>query len=148
MTDINVNVDLNQGIQQILNSLDKLGANISNSAQSMFKFIYPLAVKQQIVDGWVGIILGVMMLTAGIIVCFYAYKAYKKYTYKENHKENHWEDYEGLQALSIFLYIIAGVFILSAPFLIGCNISRVINPEWFALQDIIDKLKSIQNQGV
>lgn len=142
--DININADLNKGVESILNALEKVGTVISDTARETLNFIYPLAVKQQIIDGWVSIIAGTLMLITGIILCFYAYKVYQKYVEKENNKTNHWEDNSGLEGLSIFLYVIAGIFIVISPFIIGCSISQVANPEYAAIQSLISQLKTLK----
>lgn len=122
---INVNADLNQGIQTIIDSLEKVGISISKTAKNALDYIYPIAVKQQVLEGWMYIICGSLFLGLGIIFTILTIKAFK------NNYDN--------QKIGFSIFLI--ISLLIALPMIFCSIPQIINPEYYAILDIINKIQ-------
>jgi hypothetical protein len=132
---ININADLNKGIDSILGALEKAGITISSTAKETLLFIYPLAVKRQLICGWSTLICGSILIIISIILLIFFVQSYKKYV---TLKTNHYYNKSLVLGWSMSLLFLAGMII------VFCNIPRIISPEWYAIQDLIIQIQDLK----
>jgi hypothetical protein len=118
----------------VLDFLDKLGQQITTTSQQVFE-IY---TKQAYVTGITDLIISAVLLIFMIGNIVFAYKTYKKLDTTDSlgEKEN-----ENL-GMGVLLSGVAGVI----AFIVFCallthGVQALINPQYFAIQDVIQTIK-------
>jgi hypothetical protein len=109
--------------------------NLSNKLGVTVNKIYPTLIKQSYIEGMSGIILFVLSIIIGI-VCF---KTILKYWKCWN--ENHVTKETILTAVSFLFGIISVMLFIVQLTQLQYNLSRLINPEWHAIEKILMLLK-------
>jgi hypothetical protein len=133
-------VDIERGVPMnsipwdvIIAKLEALGAKLTDAAAQGFKYLYPLAVRQQIITGATYAIVGVILLAATVgFVILAKYCARRR---KEEGWASCWEFGVGFAATCAVVAVITGICFLCSA--VPC----LLNPEWYAIQEVIGLLK-------
>ena len=96
------------------------------------KHTYAIYVRQYVVNGWMSIIIETTIV---IIISFIWILAFRKGEWAHGDIQNAWAV---MQVLFGFAFVVALGF-LGADF--SGNMQRIINPEYYAIQDIINTIK-------
>lgn len=109
---------------------DKIGAAIialSEKLQQPAEFVWTSLVKQNLLEGYLNLIPIVLMFV--FIVLFFKYR-----------KKSEWDscnDAENFEAvMSIIMGILSIIFFIASVFCIRSGILKILNPEYYAIQDI------------
>jgi len=110
--------------------LDELGQRLGPAGQHVFA----LAVRQQLIDGAIGAALIVVLVVLTILVTIVAHNGVADFNARHPHPSN---DYVGLGwRFGMYCGIWAAAVIIIA-FIGGIAASKLLNPEYAAIKDIL-----------
>ena len=117
--------------EMIINRLEKVGLEVTKGAKTGIEFIYPLAIKQVFIKGFIWLIIGVILS----ISIYKMTKWAKNNELTEINSYGEEEDYTGI------VYLLS--ILLTAPNILIYNyaIPRLLNSQWYAIQKLIEMLK-------
>lgn len=126
---------------KVLERIDSLGGKIDNISQHAWESL----VKYQIIHGVINVIIGIVIIALTIFLWKVFINQYKKVNSEDYARSLLFEDDEDLSIIGIvyilmvfLLTIIAFVYLVTgAP----TDIMRIVNPEVFAVKDLIDQAK-------
>ena len=125
--------------EQVTQIIDSICERLGVAAE----YLYPLLVRQAYVDG-ITALLGCLLFPASIVALYFFYKHFFK---PDKEGETRWDkcfrsDTELFVALPMAGLVVAATVALFASFgCIGTAISAFVNPEWYAITSILNKLK-------
>jgi len=106
---------MQESVKLVLDKVELLCQTLGMKATEFF----PYAVKQQILQGWMFVLIGIISVISGVIL-------YKK-----------GKDTSDASPIFIMLYGIGFISLLS----FGVGITRVLNPEYSAVMGILEMMK-------
>jgi hypothetical protein len=119
-----------QSIELVTNKLDSYIQILAEKLGVAAEYVYPLFVKQQIIEGWWFFTSLFIFSSIGAIGLFKAVKYGKK---------NEWRGNTPLPTVFSFIYLFSCIM----PFAIGGmdHFAKIVNPEYAAIQAIIQSVK-------
>lgn len=128
--------DIKQYIEELANSLGVAAEHV-----------YELLVRQQVISGIVGITVGGLILIAGLAIIFFTIVAMIKAewvggTYSKT-PSNKYASYLELGDGFVFQLVVALsiVAVIICTFVVSGSIMQLINPEYYAIREIMDVFK-------
>lgn len=115
--------------QMIIDKLEKVSLQVTEGTKAGIKFVWPLAVKEVMIKGFIWILVG-------IILSFVTYKVMKWAKKTDLTSEDRFGK-EDMTWLVYFLCLIMGVVNVC---LISYALPRLLNPQWYAIQRLIELL--------
>lgn len=132
--------------EQLQNTLAALAAKLGTSMEQL----WPLMIKQQIIEGLLGLGYTLLWFT----VCYILYRLHKSFMivkvrpnrYNEEGYESNFYNYndndEWLPQLMLILCIAFGLTAVISFMTTGNDIGQLINPEWYALKALLEAASS------
>lgn len=126
-----MNQSVGEQINSVINNLaEKLGVAVDK--------VYPMLIKQAYMDG----IVSAIFMIIGIIMCIAPYIGYRIVTKKDkndNYIAYGWDEgWYGFGAIFLIVFLIGLGLIFTN---ISITVNAFGNPEWYAIQQIINQLK-------
>lgn len=130
--------------EEVINKIDQYIQELASGLGVAAEHLYSVLVKQKVVEGVVGLSIGIIMLAIAIIVAITLIKAAMNASYEKNRYDyvtcRNWQAkliYGGESIPAIFL-IIASVGVFSGSFpTLYIGIGKLINPEYYAIKEIL-----------
>jgi uncharacterized membrane-anchored protein len=118
--------------KELLNYIETMSAKLGVAAEHL----YAILVRQS----YVSAITELITLAIFLVVSGYAfYFCYKKYW--KTQQEKNWSDEDQWFVSSIILGIVFGIVVIIALFVIPDAIGRFINPEYYAIKELLEVAK-------
>lgn len=117
---------------------DKVGEFVGALAEQLGQtsgFVYETLVKQQMAEGVVNLIVYLLVVIANI----YLWRSHSKYDKRDD------RDGDLLQAWGIVNTMISIVLIIYLFFFLGEDMLQIMNPHYYAIQDVFDFIGDITN---
>lgn len=113
--------------EELSRLLDELGRRIGPTGE----YVWQLAIRQVVIDSIAGMIFGTILLAVSAVTVVMT----RRYVVK--HADDHYFDAMFAWFFSGILWVSAGGFGLM---LVGINITRLLNPEYSALRDLLERI--------
>ncbi|ANH50424.1 membrane protein [Staphylococcus phage pSco-10] len=128
---------------KVLERIDSLGGKLGDISQHAWEAL----VKYQIVYGIVDIIVGILIIALTVFLWKILINQYKKVndTDRDDDYSLLFDDYEDLSGLGLTYVIVTSIISLGAflylVYGIPMDILKILNPEVFAVKDLIEQAK-------
>ncbi len=113
--------------EEILQRLDALAAQLGVTVD----YLWPLLVRREMMDG----ILSLALWVPFFVIVFAAYLWWLRHASKKNLYDGDSGDFVG--PFTILIGVVVGALLIALPFVLHSGIMHVMNPEAYALQNII-----------
>ena len=120
---------MEKALETLFTELNKIGVEVTNGVKGLTEYAYPILVKQHAMQGYLMLVALLFVVSVATILLI---------TGKLIEKSDLDWDEEGAYILSIVAYVIA--FIVAIIF-ITVGLPRIINPEYYAIQEIINTIR-------
>lgn len=122
--------------ETILTKLESVGMEMTEGVKTGVEFMWPLAVRQAILTG-IGYLLGAIFV--GIIACWGLRGIFN---FKEETKDEQGQLYaEDYLLIAVFRLICGGCIVFLAGSLLFTAIKYIINPQWYAIHELLQLLR-------
>lgn len=109
---------------------------IVNTAGEHSQALFDIYTRQSVFNGVSGLLGFIFILISLFVVIFFAIKIYKKY-------EREIEEYSGSAPLFVTMTTISIILPIIITLHVINSISKIVNPEYHAIQQIVEDLSSI-----
>ena len=128
---------------KVLERIDSLGGKLGDISQHAWEAL----VKYQVIYGIIDLIVGILIIALTVFLWKILINQYKKVndTDRDDDYSLLFDDYEDLSGLGLTYVIVTSILSLSAflylVYGIPMDILRILNPEVFAVKDLIEQAK-------
>ena len=128
---------------KVLERIDSLGGKLGDISQHAWEAL----VKYQVIYGIIGLIVGILIIALTVFLWKILINQYKKVndTDRDDDYSLLFDDYEDLSGLGLTYVIVTSILSLGAflylVYGIPMDILRILNPEVFAVKDLIEQAK-------
>ena len=114
----------------VIQYMEKLGVKVDAAVSKAVGYLFPLAMKQAVIEGVVGLIGGLLLLVLAVVAAIKARELWSK-------ERVYGEDGAAILALGVG----SVVFVLISVLMISSAWKNLLNPEWVAILKLVKMVR-------